>query len=160
MNSVAIGALRFFVVISFLGALFGQAVVIPAIAADEAEKLPELAGVAVPYSVLAIAGVVCVQAALVAVWMLLSMVQADVIFTPRAFLWVDVMTWAAVVATVLSAGVAGHLFTLELDEPAVFLVVDVAAVAFVGFTFALVLVVLRGVLRKAAAIQGELAEVV
>jgi hypothetical protein len=110
--------------------------------------------------VLAILVVACVQAALVAVWMLLAMVEADAIFTGRAFLWVDVVTWAAVVATALTFGVAGHLSTLDLEEPASFLFFQVTLVGFVEFAFVLVMVVMRGLLRKAAAIEGELAEVV
>ncbi|MCS7478687.1 DUF2975 domain-containing protein [Umezawaea endophytica] len=160
MDSVAILVLRAFILFGGLSALFGQVVIIPVQARDQAEKLPELAPMATAYTVLAILVVACVQAALVAVWMLLAMVEADAIFTRRAFLWVDVVTWAAVGATALTFGVAGHLFTLELEEPASFLFFQVAAVGFVEFAFVLVMVVMRGLLRKAAAIEGELAEVV
>jgi hypothetical protein len=160
MNSIAILVLRAFILFGVLSALFGQVVVIPVQAGDQAEKLPELAPMATPYAVLAILVVACVQAALVAVWMLLAMVEADAIFTGRAFLWVDVVTWAAVVATALTFGVAGHLSTLDLEEPASFLFFQVTLVGFVEFAFVLVMVVMRGLLRKAAAIEGELAEVV
>ena len=160
MNRFAILVLRAFILFGLLGSLFGQVVVIPVQAGDQAEQVPELAGVATPYAVLAILVVACVQAALVAVWMLLSMVESDAIFSGRAFLWVDVVTWAAVVATALTFGVAGHLSTLDLEEPASFLFFQVVVVGFVEFAFVLVMVVMRGLLRKAAAIEGELAEVV
>lgn len=160
MSSFAILVLRSFILFGVLSALFGQAVVIPVQAMEQAEKLPELAPMTTPYTVLAILVVACVQAAMVAVWMLLSMVESNAIFTRRAFLWVDVVTWAAVAATTLTFGVAGHLFTLELDEPASFLFFQVVVVGFVEFAFVLVMVVMRGLLRKAAAIEGELAEVV
>jgi hypothetical protein len=160
MNSVAILVLRAFLLFGLLSSLFGQVVVIPVQAGDQAEKMPEFASVATPYAVVAIIAVACVQAAMVAVWMLLAMVESDAIFTRRAFLWVDVVTWAAVAATALTFGVAGHLWTLELDEPASFLFFQVAAIGFVEFAFVLVMVVMRGLLRKAAAIEGELAEVV
>jgi hypothetical protein len=160
MNSVAILVLRAFLLFGLLSSLFGQVVVIPVQAGDQAEKMPELASVATPYAVVAIIAVACVQAAMVAVWMLLAMVESDAIFTGRAFLWVDVVTWAAVAATALTFGVAGHLWTLELDEPTSFLFFQVAAIGFVEFAFVLVMVVMRGLLRKAAAIEGELAEVV
>ncbi|HEX6339842.1 DUF2975 domain-containing protein [Umezawaea sp.] len=160
MNRFAILVLRGVILFGVLGGLFGQLVVIPVQAGDQAEQLPELAPMATPYTVLAVLVVACVQAALVAVWMLLAMVEADAIFTRRAFLWVDVVTWAAVAATALTFGVAGHLSTLDLEEPASFLFFQVAAAGFVEFAFVLVMVVMRGLLRKAAAIEGELAEVV
>ncbi len=160
MNSVAILVLRAFFLFGLLVSLFGQVVVIPVQAANYAEKIPELASAATLYAAVAIAAVACVQAALIAVWMLLGMVAADALFTRRAFLWVDVVTGAAAVATLLTIGTAGHFTTVDVDEPAVFLFFDLLAIAFVGFTFVLLMIVMRGVLRKATAIEGELAGVV
>lgn len=160
MNRLAVGLLRFFIAAALLGALFGQAVIIPVQAQDQAEKLPELASMATPYAVLGIAAVACLQAALLALWMLLGMVEVDAIFTVRAFRWVDVVLWAAVAATALTLGTAVHLWTLELDEPAVSLFFWAVAAALVELVFVLLAIVMRGLLRKAVAIERELAQVV
>ncbi|GGS60030.1 hypothetical protein GCM10010270_33460 [Streptomyces violaceus] len=139
--------------------------VIPTTAADEVDRFPPYAPFATPYATVAIVGVGCVQVALVAVWMLLTMVQRDAIFTPRAFRWVDVIIGASVVATVLALGVAGHLALAEIPslddgmdvESA--LVAATAGVA-VGAAFAMLMVVMRSLLRKATSLQSEMAEVV
>jgi Protein of unknown function (DUF2975) len=160
MNRFAILVLRACILFGFLGSLFGQLVVIPVQSVDQSALVPELASVATLYAALAIAVVACVQVALIAVWMLLSMAESDALFTKRAFLWVDVVIGAAVVATLLTAGVAAHFFTVEVGEPTVFLFLYLVAIVFVGAIFVLLMIVMRGVLGKATAIEGELAEVV
>ncbi|WP_051871323.1 DUF2975 domain-containing protein [Streptomyces sclerotialus] len=59
--------------------------VIPTTAADEVDRFPPYAPFAAPYVTVAIVGTACVQDALVAVLMPLTMVQRGAIFTARAF---------------------------------------------------------------------------
>jgi hypothetical protein len=103
--------------------------------------------------------------AVLAVWMLLTMVQRDAIFTSRAFRWVDVIIGASVVSTLLALGVAGHLATAEIPSPGDGMDVESALAAAtvgvaVGAAFAMLMVVMRSLLHKATSLQSEMAEVV
>ncbi|MFD3684102.1 DUF2975 domain-containing protein [Nocardiopsis sp. NPDC058631] len=157
--------LRAGVAMAILVGLFGQFAVIPGVAADEVALFPPYAPFAVPYVTVAIIGVACVQVALLAVWMLLAMVQRDAMFTERAFLWVDVVIGSTVVATLLTAGVTVHLFVWDIPSPGDGMdVLGALGAAFVttcaGGAFAMLLVLMRGLLRKATDLQTEISEVV
>ncbi|MEU5849829.1 DUF2975 domain-containing protein [Saccharopolyspora shandongensis] len=165
MNRIVIVLLRVGIVVAVLLGLFGQIVVIPTAAADEVDRFPPYAPFAAPYMAVAITGVACVQAVLVAVWMLLSMVRRDAIFTPRAFRWVDIIIGASVVATLLAIGTAGHLFVASIPSPddgmdVVSALAAAVACVGVGTLFAMLVVVMRSLLRKATDLQAEIAEVI
>ncbi|MDT0322461.1 MULTISPECIES: DUF2975 domain-containing protein [unclassified Streptomyces] len=165
MHRFFIAALRVGIAFAILAGLFGQLVVIPTTAADEVDRFPPYEPFAVPYVTVAILGVACVQVALGAVWMLLSMVEREAIFTPRAFRWVDVVIGASAVATLLALGVTGHLFLAEIPEPddgmnAISALLGATACVGVGAAFVMLVVVMRGLLRKATDLQTEMAEVV
>jgi hypothetical protein len=165
MHRLIIAALRAGIAAAVLLGLFGQIVVIPTTASDEVERFPPYEPFAVPYATVAILGVACVQVVLGAVWMLLDMVERDAVFTRRAFRWVDTVIGATAVATLLALGVACHLAVAEIpapDDGMQMLGALGAAVACVGVgaAFALLVVVLRGLLSKATALRSELAEVV
>ncbi|MFJ3233934.1 DUF2975 domain-containing protein [Streptomyces sp. NPDC086787] len=165
MNRVFITALRVGIVTAVLAGLFAQAVVIPTTAADEVDRFPPYAPFATPYVIVAIVGVACVQVALAATWMLLAMVRRDAIFTPLAFRWVDVIIGSAVVGTLLSVGVTGHLALAHIPSPddgmeLIGALAAAAACAGAGAAFAMLVVVMRGLLRKATGLQTEMAGVV
>lgn len=165
MHRFVIAALRAGIVLAILLGLFGQLVVIPGAAADEVDRFPPYAPFAGPYTTVAVVEVVCVQVALVAVWMLLTMVERDAIFTPRAFRWVDVIIGSSVVATLLALGVAGHLALAEIPSPDDGMDAEgalAAATAGLGVAagFVMLMVIMRGLLHKATDLQAEIAEVV
>ncbi|MYS69852.1 DUF2975 domain-containing protein [Streptomyces sp. SID5926] len=165
MHRLFIAALRAAAAAGVLLGLFGQIVVIPTTASDEADRFPPYEPFAVPYATVAILGVACVQVALAAVWVLLGMVERDAVFSRRAFRWVDTVIGATVVATLLAFGVAVHLAVAEIPTPGDgmrTLGALGAAVACVGAgaAFAMLVVVMRGLLGKATALRGELARVV
>ncbi|MEE4419385.1 DUF2975 domain-containing protein [Streptomyces bugieae] len=165
MHRFFILALRAGIVAAILVGLFGQIVVIPTTAADQVDRFPPYAPFAAPYVTVAVVGVACVQVALVAVWMLLAMVRRDALFSPRAFRWVDTLIGASVVATLLALGVTGHLALAEIPSPGDGMQVIGAlgaalASVGVGAAFAMLVVVMRGLLRKATDLQTEMAEVV
>jgi|SRR5690606_1238182 len=165
MNRFFIMALRAGVAAAILLGLFGQIVVVPTAAADEVEYFPPYAPFAAPYVAVAILGVACVQVALVAVWMLLDMVSRDAIFTPRAFRWVDTIIGASVAATLLALGVTVHLLVAEIPSPRdgmelIGALGAATAAVGVGTAFAMLVTVMRGLLRKATDLQTEMAEVV
>ncbi|MFB8415187.1 DUF2975 domain-containing protein [Streptomyces albidoflavus] len=165
MHPILTTLLRAAVVVVLAVGLFGQVVVIPTTAADEAELFPPYAPYAVPYAVLAVLGVACVQVTLVAVWRLLGMARHGALFAPRAFRWVDVVIVSSVAATVLAAGVAAHLLVAEIPSPDGGMGVESALAATVtaagaGASFAMVTVIMRSLLRKATELQQEMAEVI
>ncbi|MGW9350506.1 DUF2975 domain-containing protein [Nocardiopsis flavescens] len=165
MHSYITLVLRAGVALAILAGLFGQFVVIPGAAAEEVAYFPPYAPFEVPYVVVAILGVACVQVALVAVWALLGMVERDAIFTSRAFRWVDVIIGATLAASLLTGGVTVHLLFAEIPSPDDGMELLGALGAAVvttagGVAFALLLVLMRGLLSKATRLQAEMSEVV
>ncbi|WP_030896404.1 DUF2975 domain-containing protein [Streptomyces sp. NRRL F-5053] len=165
MHRVLTAVLRAGIAAALAVGLFGQIVVIPTTAADEADVFPPYAPYVVPYATVAILGVLCVQVALVAVWQLLAMVERDALFSPRAFRWVDTVIGAAAVATLLALGVSGHLAVAEIPSPddgmdVVGALVAASGCAVVGAAFVMLTLVMRGLLRKATDLETEMAQVV
>lgn len=158
MASITTLALRAALIVLALGTVVGQVVILPAIGRD-------LGGIderaTVPFTVVAIAVALCFQLALVATWVLLGMVRRDAIFTPRAFRWVDVILGAGIAAAVLLLAIAVIVYVYiepPLDAPGLVVIALGAAVG--GGAFVLLMVVMRGLLRKATELQSELEEVV
>lgn len=164
MSRAAIAALRAIIILIGLGILFAQALLVPTLGEAIATSVlaeRDVNPVPLPYAALVIAMGACVQIALVAVWALLSMVRRDAIFSARAFRWVDLIIGAVLAATLLMLALAVHWYLVvepRIDAPGILLVMGAAVVA--GITVALLLVVLRGLLRTATALRGELAEVI
>jgi protein-S-isoprenylcysteine O-methyltransferase Ste14 len=111
---------------------------------------------AVPYSVLGIAALACVEVVLASLWVL-SMVRRGAIFDERAFRWVGVISVAGLVAAVIVAALCAHLGEID-DAPG--LVLIGGGVAIGGAAFALLMVVMRGLLRSATMLRRELDDVV
>lgn len=155
MNTLVIRLFRVALVVLLLGTGLVQ-VFVPVLASEEAKIFPEVAYLAVPYSVAAILFIGCGQVALLVVWRLLSMVNGGVIFTRRALHWVDVITACGAVATVLSAGVMIHVIAF-VGSP---LIYYLAASVVGGLAFVLLMVVMRGLLESAIADRAELDEVI
>ncbi len=155
MSQLVILALRGLLILLALGTLAGQIVIVLVIATQTAES--EVAVRGVFYAVLGIAPIACVQVALVALWVLLSMVRRGAIFDERAFRWVDVISVAGLVAAVLVAAVCAHVGEID-DAPGLILIG--MGVAMGGAAFALLMLVMRGLLRSATVLRRELDEVV
>src|SRR6478609_6349911 len=119
MSQLAILALRILLVLVTVGLLFAQIVVIPIATLEFGEAFGSRE-VGTFYTVIGIASIVCVEVALVAIWMLLSMVRRGAIFSERAFRWVDVIIGAGLAATVLAIAGAVHMYFVvepRLDAP-------------------------------------------
>ncbi|MGW3954433.1 DUF2975 domain-containing protein [Streptomyces sp. NPDC004752] len=165
MHRLFIAALRAGIAAAILGGLFAQIVVIPTTAADEVDRFPPYAPFATPYATVAIVGVACVQVALVAVWQLLAMVRRGALFSSPAFRWVDTVIGASVVATLLAVGVTGHLALAAIPSPddgmeLIGALGAAMACVGVGTAFAMLVVIMRSLLRKATDLQTEIAEVI
>ncbi len=160
MSRFAILALRALVLLIGVGAVIVQIALLFPVFTQTVAQERDFTFLPLPIVVLGVALAVCVEAALLAIWVLLSMVRADAIFTQRAFRWVDVIIGAGIVATLLVCGFGIPLIGVGLrdDAPGVLVIVGGTVVA--GLTFVLLMVVMRGLLRTATAMQAELSEVV
>ncbi|GAA2271332.1 DUF2975 domain-containing protein [Glycomyces scopariae] len=162
MNAFLILMLRMALAAAFLAGLFGQARVVPNSLAEEITRQYNPMQVDA-LTTAAVLGIACVQAVLVAGWFLLGMIDRNAIFSPRAFLWVDVVIWATVAATVLTLGTAVYFTATAraLDEMHYLGAMGSFAVcAGFGACFAMLMVIMKGLLRKATELQTEMAGVV
>ncbi|MEU9865860.1 DUF2975 domain-containing protein [Streptomyces sp. NPDC047971] len=165
MYRFLIAMLRGAIAMAILLGLFSQLVIIPTTAADEVDGFPPYAPYALPYVVVAIAGVACVQVVLAAAWKLLTMIERDAIFSPQAFRWVDVIIGSIIAATLLALAVTCHLTLGSIPSPddgMELISAWGAAVATTGIGACMVflIVIMRSLLRKATTMKSELAEVV
>ncbi|MCI4658922.1 DUF2975 domain-containing protein [Cryobacterium zhongshanensis] len=142
----ALGVLAILVAVGLLGAA--------ASAGELAAFLPVLAPVQGPLIMVAIAFGLCIEALILMTGVLVGYIRVDRIFSPSALRLVDGLVVAVVIATLL---VIVALFFIP-GPPQLFLLVEAAVP--VGATIALVLLVMRSLLRRAVAMHVELDEVV
>ena len=158
MNRITIVSLKVLIGALLALLLLCQVVVVPAIAAEMADQLPPLAYLQWPGVIAATIFVLCLQAALICVWRLLTLTREGIIFNARAFGFVDVILVSIVVATVVVLASLVIITNAEAGSPSIALLGVLGVV--VGSLLALLVIVLRGLLRKAAHLESELAEVV
>ena len=154
MSTATTLALRAALVASLVGSVLVQVGILPAIWRD-LDAAP-MAWRVTAVSILAL-WVVCLQVVAVCIWRLVSMAAAEAVFSAAAFRFVDVVIGAITVAAVLTAGLATLLVPGDVAPGVVGLIYG-AAVATGGV--ALVVVVMRSLLRKAIEMRTELDEVV
>lgn len=158
MNTFVRHLLRIALAVLLLGLLLVQ-VLVPVFAAQVGTRFPEVRYLVIPYSVAAIVFVGCWQLSLLAIWRLVSLVDEGSIFTSRAPRWVRVIIGCAVFAVMLCAGVLIHMLAaVPGGGGPVIYYLGAAIVA--GLTFALLIVVMRGLLASAIANRAELDEVI
>lgn len=157
MSTVVHVALKSMLALLVLVTLAAQVFVLPEIAQSTANLYPDIAWLRLPMLVIAIVFVACVQVALIATWRLLTMVGRDRIFQDRAFVLVDVIIGAILVAIALMIAAVVLLSTVGLGGPATLYLI---AIAVAGAALALLVVVMRRLLRMATQLSHDLAEVV
>ncbi|MDN3496206.1 DUF2975 domain-containing protein [Planococcus sp. APC 4015] len=135
-----------------------QIFIVPLVAAQSAWRFHEIAYLQVPGVVIGILFLACVQIVLVCVWRLLSLVRADAIFTERAFPEVDVSLGAVVFATLLVAVALVTLTASGVMNGSITLLCVLGIV--VGAGLSLLIIVMRGLLRRATQLEHDLSEVV
>ncbi len=138
--------------------LFVQAFLVPVVAHDTAIANPDLAYLRIPGIVAAVFFLALVEIVLVCIWRLLSLVRAEEIFSPRAFTYVHVIIAAMLAASIVIAASLVVLFVAGAVNPGI-LVLGVLGIV-VGIALALLVVVLRGLLGTALALEQDMAEVV
>ena len=152
---IAIKAIIVFIALLVLAC---QIFLLPYLAHEAALDAPEYAGLRVPYLVLSIAVLCCLEVVLVALWRLLSMTDEGHVFNVQAFRWVDVIIWAAVVAAILTAVLLVYSLAVGLGPFGFLLVLFVAVMAEIGF--ALLVSVMRSLLVVATSQHDELEAVI
>ncbi len=159
MNQAAIVLSKVFVVLLMVAGVLLQAVILPVLAAESAAQFPEVAFLEAPILVLCVLFVLCGEVVLVCVWVLLSLVARDAIFSARAFTYVDVMIAALIVAPALAVAAAlVMILSANVGPPGLLLLAFGVTLGCIAL--ALVLVVMRGLLVKASEQESYLAEVV
>jgi len=159
----AVGLLRVLLALVFLASVVGQTLAWPGEFAYMAHQEPSLAHLRWPLTAVAVLALLCVEVVIVCTWKLLTMVKADRIFSKEAFAWVDGIVWAITAAWVLllgaSVAVAVTLYvTPELRDPG--LPMALGGMVLVGGALVLLMVVMRALLRQAAALQTDLEAVI
>lgn len=158
MSRLATVVIKALTVIAFVLILLVQVFLIPEAAQSSAVMYPIFAYLAVPGIIGCVAVLACVQVVLVCVWRLVDLASAGRIFNGRALVWVDVIIgaiWAAV-ALVLIGEVS--LVMIGAAPPFAFWATVIAVVF--GAGTALVVGILRALLRQATTLRNELEEVV
>ena len=158
MQRIAVVGAKVGIVLITLITVVGQVLIVPLVAAETARANPEVGYLRLPGIVGCVAVIACVQVALVCVWRLLSMVARDSIFRPSAFRLVDVIIGSVLAATVLLVAAFVILQAAQALAPGVMIMLFSGTVT--GTGLALLLVVMRGLLKKATELEQDLEEVV
>jgi len=159
MRSTAVIALRVLLAVILAGSVAGQALFFPVLAGQLAETYPELAWLRWPLLAVVILVILVAQIALIAIWVLLTMVEHDDVFSAKAFRWVDVIIVAGIADAALVLGVNGFL-SLQLHANPPGLMLSLLALTVGGAALACLMVVMKGLLRKASSLEAELSEVI
>lgn len=160
MNAFVALLARAGLVAAFLAALYTQAVVLPGLLQrGDTEGIDWVH----PYAVAAMVGVLCIEVVLASAWILLGKARRGELLTERGVRWIDAVIAATAVATFLAAAASAHLMTTGATIRASILA-DEFQIAFVllcaGIGFGVLMIVLRRLLRRAAELKAEMAEVI
>lgn len=158
MQPLATLVLRGMIVVLIGLLLFVQVLMIPAVAAETARRNPDLAYLEVPGIVGAVLFLALVQVVLLCVFALLSLVRADRIFSRIAFRYVDIIIGAMLAAAVLLVTSFAVLAAGRAVNPGILVLALFGIV--VSLALALLVGVMRGLLRKALQLEQDLSEVV
>ncbi len=158
MHRTTIVVLKSLIALLLALLLVCQVFIVPAVAEQSAWRYHEIAYLQIPGIVVGILFLLCVQIVLVCVWRLLSLVSADGIFSESAFPDVDVSLAAVAGATALVAVTLVTLLASGVMTPSITLLCVLGII--VGAGLSLLIVVLRGLLRKAWQLEQDLSEVV
>ncbi len=151
-------ALRVLLIATIVLLLIAQLVALPVTATAWATLYPELAWLHVPGLIIAIAFIMCVQVVLVCLWRMLGFVGDDGPFSPRSLGYITTIILAIAVADLLLVAALVLLGIAGAANPSILLLGSFGVV--VGAALALLVGVLRELLRKALELQQDLSEVV
>jgi DUF2975 family protein len=155
--------LRVLLVLAFLFLVVMQVFSIPGDIGHDLSQAPDAAHLLVPMLVVIELEILCFQVVIVCIWMLLTMITRDRIFSEASLRWVDVLVWTFVAAWLLLAGLATYLtaviyFTPEIRDPGIPILLF--GMVLLGAVFVLLMVVLRSLLRQATTLRTEMESVI
>ncbi|VTR76151.1 DUF2975 domain-containing protein [Cellulomonas hominis] len=159
----AVALLRVLLVLLFLACVIGQTLSWPGQFASLADADPPVSHLRWPLTAVAVLILVCVEIVIVCTWKLLTMVKADRIFSPDAFAWVDGIVWAIVgawlifLAGALTVGITIYV-TPELRDPGI--PVMLGGILLGSGVLVLLMIVMRALLRQAAALRTDMDAVI
>jgi hypothetical protein len=156
--------LRVLLVLVFAGLLVAEVLSLPGQFLTDAADAPD--GIRPVFIVLlafSIVEAVALQIVIVCVWRLLTLVRSDRIFSEQSFRWVDAIAWTIGLAWLLLAAVSAFIVgviyvTPQLRDPGTPILL--IGMTLIGAVVALVVLVLRALLRQAAALRSDLDEVI
>ncbi|MDT0158368.1 DUF2975 domain-containing protein [Microbacterium sp. ARD32] len=158
MQPLATCALKAMIVVMLGLLVIAQVLMIPAVAAATARRNPELAYLEVPGIIGAVLFLLLIEIVLICVFGLLSLVRADRIFSPHAFRWVDIIIGTMLAAAVVIVASYVILFIAQAANPGILILALLGTT--VSVSLALLVGVMRGLLRKALQLEQDLSEVV
>lgn len=158
MQPRVILALKALIALMIALLLVAQIGMVPAVAAGTAAQNPDLAFLEVPGIIGAVLFLALVQIVLLCIWKLLSLIRADEIFSRRAFRYVDIIVAIMIAAAALIAASLVVIYAARAVNPGILLLGVLGIV--VGASLALLVLVMRGLLRKALELEQDLSEVV
>lgn len=158
MQRTAILALKGLLLALLLTLVACQVYIVPNFAGVTAAIYPDVAYLEIPGIITAVLFLCCVQIALLCVWRLLSLVAKDTIFSQRSYIYVDTILVLIVIATAVALAALFGLVALQIGTGSTQLICLLGVV--LGAGSALLVVVLRGLITKAAELQQDLSEVV
>lgn len=150
-------ALRVFLVLLFAVLVLFQTMSLPGHFAYMAKESPDMAYLRWPATAVTVFWVLCIQVVVVCTWKLLSLVQADRIFSEASLVWVDGILWAIGAAWVTLLGV-GLYVVVKADDPGLPLLLFLIGV---GVTvLGLLMLVMRALLRQATTLRTDMEAVI
>lgn len=158
MQHAAVVGAKAVVLVILVVTLFSQVIIIPGMADEIVFNNPEAAYLKWPGIVGCIAIVACAQVSMACIWRLLSMVTTSSIFQKSAFTVVNVIIATGVALTVLFVTAFVVLSIADAVNPGALIIIVVGAVGGAGLT--LLVIVMKGLLRKATQLEQDMAEVV
>ena len=152
MNKVTIQVLRVVLVCALIGSVFVQVVMVPLAWRDLDGADADVLDIRAPFLLIIVLGIVTTQVVMVCLWRLLTMVRCGTVFSDGAFKYVDIMIGAIGCAALLLYAL-GFLLAPGETAPGVVLLIGGAATVVAGI--ALVVVVMRSLLKQAVAREVE-----
>jgi hypothetical protein len=150
-------ALRAFLVLLCVVLVPFETLSLPGQFAYMADQHPEDADLRWPLTAVTVFWVVCIQVVVLCTWKLLALVEADRIFSEVSFRWVNAIIGAIAAAGAVLLGVF-LVVGFSADDPGILVLLFLLLV---GVTvLALLMVVMRGLLRQATLLRTDLDAVI
>lgn len=149
--------LKLFLVALFAVLVLLQTMSLPGQFAHMAAESPEMAYLRWPLTAVSVFLVLCVQAVLVCIWKLLSLVRTDRIFSSASMVWVDAIGWT--IALGWSVFLMLFLFVgFNAHDPGLPLLMFLMLIG--GAILGLLMVVMRALLEQATTLRTDMDAVI